>query len=123
MQAIQLSSTRVCGVSRASLRPHAQRPAAAPQRRLASIVRAAADPKPSAQEAEAAQQAATTALLAAAGLLAPLVLDAEAAQAVPELLKGRTFSLMHPGVHQQSQQASPRPAVGATVVPRLLLPV
>lgn len=97
MQALQLSSARVSGVSRAPRRHVAQRPAAAPQRRIGSIVRAAADPKPSAQEAEAAQQAATTALLAAAGLLAPMVLDAEAAQAVPALLKGRTFSLMHPG--------------------------
>lgn len=42
-------------------------------------------------------EARNVALLAAAGLLAPLVLDADAAQAVPELLKGRTFSLIHPG--------------------------
>lgn len=62
-------------------------------RRAATLVRASADR----QEAPQAQQVAATALLAAAGLLAPMVLDTEAAQAVPELLKGRTFSLIHPG--------------------------
>ncbi|KAI7840105.1 hypothetical protein COHA_006146 [Chlorella ohadii] len=63
-------------------------------RRAATLVRASADR----QEAPQAQQVAATALLAAAGLLAPMVLDTEAAQAVPELLKGRTFSLIHPAI-------------------------
>ena len=47
----------------------------------------------------------TTALLAAAGLLAPLLLDQEAAMAVPALIKGRTFSLIHPGGWELSVDA------------------
>ncbi|PRW20444.1 plant F21F14-40 [Chlorella sorokiniana] len=64
-------------------------------RRTATLVRASADRQDAPQ---AQQELAATALLAAAGLLAPMVLDTEAAQAVPELLKGRTFSLIHPAI-------------------------
>ena len=55
-------------------------------------VRAAADRSDNKQQ----QEVAATVLLAAAGLLAPLVLDTGAAEAVPALLKGRTFALIHP---------------------------
>jgi hypothetical protein len=62
-------------------------------------VRAVVDQKP-APKAEQEQAVAATALLASAGLLLPLLLDADMAQAAPELLKGRTFSLLHPGATQ-----------------------
>ncbi|PSC70229.1 plant F21F14-40 [Micractinium conductrix] len=77
-----------------------RRPAAAsaaPLRACSTLaVRASSDrPQQSAEEASAVT---TTALLAAAGLLAPLLLDQEAAMAVPALIKGRTFSLIHPAM-------------------------
>ncbi|KAI3430213.1 hypothetical protein D9Q98_004811 [Chlorella vulgaris] len=96
--ALHTSIARVCGSSRVSLRAKSQRVAAAPLRRASIAVRAAAEPKSAAERAEETQAAATTALLVTAGLLAPLLLDADAAQAVPELLKGRTFSLIHPAM-------------------------
>ena len=40
---------------------------------------------------------ASTAVLAMAGLLAPLLLDTNSALAVPSLLTGRSFALIHPG--------------------------
>lgn len=74
---------------------------AAPRRlaasRIAAPVRAQADDKASsALEPEAL----TTAALAATALLLPLVLP-ESAEAVPALIKGRTFSLIHPGAWSQ----------------------
>ena len=44
-----------------------------------------------------ASAGATTAVLAMAGLLAPLLLDTDSALAVPALLTGRSFALIHPG--------------------------
>lgn len=88
MQAATLSAARPALVARFSAR---QAPRSL--RRTATLVRASADRHLAPQ----AEQVAATALLAAAGLLAPMVLDTEAAQAVPEILKGRTFSLIHPG--------------------------
>ena len=97
MQAMQLSSTRAVVASRAPLRQQASRPASAPLRRGMAVVRASGD-RESAQAAMEAEQLTTTALLVAAGLLGPLLLDADSAQAaVPALIKGRTFSLIHPG--------------------------
>ena len=58
----------------------------------ALVVRAAAS-----QGRRTAEEQSAVVLLAAAGVLAPLVLHTEAAQAVPELLTGRTASLIHPG--------------------------
>lgn len=89
MQAVSLSVARPGALAlkpRSSARP-------ASLRRPMTLVRASADR----QEAPQAEQVAATALLVAAGLLAPMVLDTEAAQAVPDLIKGRTFSLIHPG--------------------------
>ena len=101
MQAMQLSSARAVVASRAPLRQQASRPASAPLRRGMTVVRASGD-RESAQAAMEAEQLTTTALLVAAGLLAPLLLDADSAQAaVPALIKGRTFSLIHPGASQQ----------------------
>lgn len=70
---------------------------AAPRRlaapRVATPVRAQADDKfPQPLEPEAL----TTAALATAALLLPLALP-ESAEAVPAIIKGRTFSLIHPG--------------------------
>lgn len=64
-------------------------------RRALPVVRASGDRQQETEE-EQTTVAATT-LLAAAGLLAPFLLDIESAQAVPEILKGRTASLIHPG--------------------------
>ena len=58
----------------------------------ALVVRAAAS-----QGRRTVEEQSAVVLLAAAGVLAPLVLHTEAAQAVPELLTGRTASLIHPG--------------------------
>ena len=99
-----MQSTQVCSAGRAALagsrlplrRSAAFRSASAPLRARLAVVRAAADQEP-ARAQEASAEATTTALLAAAGLLAPLLLDTESAQAVPDLIKGRTFSLIHPG--------------------------
>lgn len=96
MQALQLASVTRLTTSRVALRQGAPKALAAPLRRSIAV-RGSADQKPMAQAAQEQQQLATTAVLAAAGLLAPFVLDAEAAQAVPEILKGRIFSLIHPG--------------------------
>jgi hypothetical protein len=97
MQAIQLSSARAVVASRAPLRQQASRPASTTLRRGMVLVRAWED-RESAQAAMEAEQLTTTALLVAAGLLGPLLLDANTAQAaVPALIKGRTFSLIHPG--------------------------
>ena len=113
MQAATLAPARP-GALVVRARPSAPR---ASLRRGATLVRASADREAAPQ----AEQLAATALLAAAGLLAPMVLDTEAAQAVPELLKGRTFSLIHPGERQAGAggmpwRAAPRPA-GATAAP------
>ncbi|EFN52449.1 hypothetical protein CHLNCDRAFT_32535 [Chlorella variabilis] len=97
MQALQLASVTRLTTSRVALRQGAPKALAAPLRRSIAV-RGSADQKPMAQAAQEQQQLATTAVLAAAGLLAPFVLDAEAAQAVPEILKGRIFSLIHPGM-------------------------
>lgn len=69
-------------------------------RRSVAPLRAQAD-KDAAASSQQQQEFAVTAALAAAGLLLPLVLDTESAQAVPDLIKGRTFSLIHPGARRQ----------------------
>lgn len=77
-------------------RPSFRANCVAPRRAL-PVVRASADREQKAEEEQAT--AAATTLLAAAGLLAPFLLDTESAMAVPEILKGRTASLIHPGEH------------------------
>ncbi|KAL4450236.1 hypothetical protein ABPG77_010905 [Micractinium sp. CCAP 211/92] len=76
-------------------RPSFRANCVAPRRAL-PVVRASADREQKAEEEQAT--AAATTLLAAAGLLAPFLLDTESAMAVPEILKGRTASLIHPGI-------------------------
>lgn len=90
MQAVAINAVRVA--------PTPLRRVPRPARRALCVVRASADlePKQLLKDDEHAA-AATTALLATAGLLAPLLLDTESALAVPDIIKGRTFSLIHPG--------------------------
>lgn len=87
-----------CAALPAAKRVGALRPAA---RAALAPIRASAQRPQAQQKTEAEQQAQAeqmgTAALAVAALLLPLVLDAEAAQAAPAILKGRTFSLIHPG--------------------------
>ena len=107
-----LCTPRPLGLVRhAPTRGMAQGPAR-PAARLPQVVRASSDRKVAQQQAQqqerertalaapsplrAVAPVAASALLAAAGVLLPLALDAGAAHAVPELLKGRTFSLIHP---------------------------
>lgn len=94
MQALSVRPAAMRSSLALQRRPSFRATCVAPRRAL-PVVRASADRQQQPEEEQAT--AAATTLLAAAGLLAPFLLDTDSAMAVPEILKGRTASLIHPG--------------------------